>query len=140
MILEIVKISDLKKYQKNQNWSGKRNLGNVVKEEIKEEVDGTKWLKVENNNIETDIWEFDKPIKNKEHPTMKPVGLVERAILNSSLQENIVWDSFLGSGTTLIACEKTNRKCYGMELDPKFIDVIIKRFENFTGKKAIKLN
>jgi DNA modification methylase len=73
------------------------------------------------------------------HPTQKPVNLVKRAIKNSSKNEDIVMDLFLGSGSTLIACEKTNRICYGMELDPKYIDVIIKRYEDYTGNKAIKL-
>ena len=67
---------------------------------------------------------------------MKPVGLVEYLIKNSSKQEDIVLDPFLGSGTTLIACEKQSRICFGIELEPKYCDVIIKRWENFTGKKA----
>ncbi len=68
---------------------------------------------------------------------MKPVGLVEYLIKNSSKQEDIVLDPFLGSGTTLIACEKLQRFCYGIELDPKYCDVIIKRWQQFTGKEAI---
>ena len=71
---------------------------------------------------------------------MKPVELCEKAIKNSSQWDDIVMDLFLGSGSTLIACEKTNRICYGMEIDPKYIDVIIKRWEDFTGQKAVKLN
>ena len=70
------------------------------------------------------------------HPTQKPVALSQKAVLNNSKEDDIVFDSFLGSGSTLIACEKTNRKCYGIELDPKYCDVIVKRWENFTGKKA----
>ena len=73
------------------------------------------------------------------HVTQKPVELVKRAITNSSKQEDIVLDLFLGSGSTLIACEKTTRICYGMELDPKYCDVIIKRYEDYTNNKAIKL-
>ena len=71
------------------------------------------------------------------HPTMKPVDLVVQAIKNSSKAEDIILDLFGGSGTTLIAAEQINRKCYMMELDPKYCDVIIKRWETLTGKKAI---
>lgn len=67
---------------------------------------------------------------------MKPVELCERVILNSSKRNDIVLDLFMGSGSTLIACEKQNRICYGMEIDPKFCDVIIKRWEDYTGQKA----
>jgi len=85
---------------------------------------------------QTTIIKYDRPSKSKLHPTMKPVGLVEYLMKNSSKQEDIILDPFLGSGTTLIACEKQSRICYGVELDPKYCDVIIKRWENFTGKKA----
>lgn len=85
------------------------------------------------------VWEIDKPRKSPLHPTMKPVELVANAILNSSLESEIVADFFGGSGTTLIACEQTNRKCYMMELDPHYCDVIIERWEKLTGKKAVKL-
>lgn len=70
---------------------------------------------------------------------MKPVDLIARAINNLSRSDNIVLDIFGGSGTTLIACEQLNRKCYMMELDPKYCDVIIKRWENLTGEKAVKI-
>ena len=83
-----------------------------------------------------DIWNIDRTKKNKLHPTMKPIELITRAVNNSSLKDNIVLDPFLGSGSTLIACEKTNRKCYGMEIDPHYCDVIVKRWEEFSGKKA----
>ncbi len=82
------------------------------------------------------IWNIDRPSKSKKHPTMKPIELIIKAINNSSKIKNILLDVFLGSGSTLIACEKTNRKCYGMELDPHYCDVIVKRWEEFTGKKA----
>ena len=84
---------------------------------------------------ESDLWNIAKDIHYK-HPTQKPVELSFRAIKNSSKEKNIVLDLFLGSGSTLIAAEKTNRKCYGMELDPKYCDVIVERWEDFTGKKA----
>jgi DNA modification methylase len=70
------------------------------------------------------------------HPTMKPVSLIENQMLISSNRNNLIMDFFLGSGSTLIACEKTNRNCYGLELDPKYCDVIIKRWEDFTGQTA----
>ena len=84
-------------------------------------------------------WEIDKPLKNDLHPTMKPIALMVNAILNSTLKENIVLDLFGGSGSTLIACEQTNRVCYMMELDPYYTSVIINRWETYTGKEAIKL-
>jgi DNA modification methylase len=85
---------------------------------------------------QTTIIKYDRPSKSKLHPTMKPVGLVEYLIKNSSKQEDIILDPFLGSGTTLMACEKQGRICYGVELDPKYCDVIVKRWEEFTGFKA----
>jgi len=88
---------------------------------------------------QTTVWEVNRPTKSKEHPTMKPIELITRAIMNSSKGEDIVLDLFLGSGSTLIACEKTNRICYGMELSEKYMDVIIKRWEDYTGQKASKV-
>ena len=88
------------------------------------------------DNNEVTLWEYDRASKNEYHPTQKPVALSERANRNSSPKEGIVLDPFLGSGSTLIACEKTNRKCYGMEIDPHYCDVIVKRWEEYTGKKA----
>jgi DNA modification methylase len=79
----------------------------------------------------TSVWEFDKPLKSDLHPTMKPIALIENAILNSSLKNMIVADLFLGSGSTLIACEKTDRICYGMEIDEHYTTVIIKRYAKF---------
>ena len=75
-------------------------------------------------------------VKNDLHPTMKPVELVERAINNSSKPGNVVLDGFGGSGSTLIAAEKTGRKARLIELDPKFCDVIVKRWEEYSGNKA----
>jgi DNA modification methylase len=86
---------------------------------------------------QADVWFYNKPRVNDLHPTMKPVELVERAVKNSSKSRDIVLDLFGGSGTTAIACEKTNRHARLMELDPKFVDVIVKRWEDFTGKKAV---
>jgi len=86
---------------------------------------------------QTTILEFDKPSRNGEHPTMKPVALFEYQMLNNTKGGDIVLDSFGGSGTTLLAAEKNGRIAYLMELDPKYCDVIVKRWEDFTGKKAV---
>lgn len=83
-----------------------------------------------------DVWFINKPVKNDLHPTMKPVELVERAIRNSSKTRDIVLDLFGGSGTTLIAAEKTQRRARLVELDPKYVDVIVKRWQDYTGKAA----
>ena len=80
---------------------------------------------------------MDKPVKNDLHPTMKPVALVERAIRNSSKSRDIVLDPFGGSGSTLIACEKIGCQARLIELDPKYVDVICRRFEEFSGKVAV---
>ena len=85
-----------------------------------------------------DVWHIKKPQKNDLHPTMKPVELVERAIRNSSRPGDIVLDPFGGSGTTLIAAEKSGRKARLIELDPKYVDVIVRRWEDFTGQTAIR--
>ena len=82
------------------------------------------------------IWEFPKPRANREHPTMKPVELIIRAINNSSRAKDLLLDPFGGSGSTLIAAEQTQRVARLMELDPKYVDVIVKRWETLTGKKA----
>ncbi|MAH46903.1 DNA methylase N-4 [Candidatus Pacearchaeota archaeon] len=103
-------------------WSGVRSLGDVIKQEQA-----------------TDVWEFPKPSKSPLHPTTKPVSLVQRAIKNSSRVRGIVLDLFGGSGTTMIACETLDRRCYMMELDPHYCDVIIERWERYTGKEAVLL-
>ena len=82
---------------------------------------------------ESTIWEFDKPKKNSDHPTMKPIPLIAYPILNSSLSNCIVLDAFGGSGSTLIACEQTGRICHTIELDEKFCDVIVKRYIEQVG-------
>jgi DNA modification methylase len=89
----------------------------------------------------TTIWNMKRaPVQEYVHPTQKPVELVMYAIHNSSKVGDIVLDPFLGSGTTLIACEKTNRACYGLELDPKYVDVIVERWCTFTENHTIKKN
>lgn len=87
----------------------------------------------------TTVLDFDKPQRNGDHPTMKPVELFSRLIQNSTKKGGIVLDTFGGSGTTLIACEQLDRVCYMCELDPKYCDVIIKRWENLTGKTAERI-
>ena len=87
-----------------------------------------------------DIWKIKRTSKNDLHPTMKPVELVEKAVLDGSAINGIVLDLFGGSGTTIIACEKHNRHSRLMELDPKYCDVIVKRWEDFTGKTAVLLS
>ncbi len=87
----------------------------------------------------TTVWKYDKPRKNDLHPTMKPVELVANAILDGSKEGMVVLDVFGGSGTTMIACEQTGRSCYMMEKDPHYVSVIIDRWEQFTGEKAVKL-
>jgi len=85
-----------------------------------------------------DVWTIPRPADSELHPTMKPLELVERAIGNSSRSGDTVLDLFLGSGTTLIAAERTGRVCYAMELEPAYVDVAIRRWEAFTGERAEK--
>ena len=84
-----------------------------------------------------DVWFFDKPVKNDLHPTMKPVALVERAIRNSSKSRDIVLDLFGGSGTTMIAAERAGRRARLVELDPRYVDVIVRRWQQQTGRQAL---
>lgn len=85
------------------------------------------------------VWEIDKPRESKLHPTMKPIELIANALENSTKENDCVLDVFGGSGSTLIACEQLNRKCYMCELDEHYCDVIIERWENFTGRKAERI-
>jgi DNA modification methylase len=86
-----------------------------------------------------DVWRIERPSASEAHPTMKPLALVERAIENSSRPGDVVCDLFLGSGSTLIAAERTGRVCYGCELDPHYASIVIARWESFTGETAAKL-
>ena len=110
-------------------------LERMSKEELIEFI-----KQISNDVCPTTIIHEKKTTINDLHPTMKPIALVGRLIKNSSKENEKVFDGFGGSGSTLIACEQLKRKCYMMELDPKYVDVIIKRWENFTGNKAIKIN
>ncbi len=89
---------------------------------------------------EDSVWEEERPMASPEHPTMKPVALCERAIDNSSGLNDLVIDPFLGSGTTLIAADRTGRRCYGMEIDPHYVRLVIARWEAFSGLKAEKVS
>jgi len=96
------------------------------------------WLKTGNHKwytgrSETTVWNFDKPKKNESHPTEKPIGLLAYPIKNSSQVNGIVMDTFLGSGSTMIACEQTDRICFGMDLDEKYVSVALRRYANFVG-------
>lgn len=143
----------------NHYFTERRDIANVWEDlsEVKTEYDGENTTiafqgfkvrikgKVEKGEVirkkqHTDIWRYDKPIKSELHPTQKPINLVTEAITNSSKHKQIVLDTFLGSGSTLIAAEKTGRKCYGMELDPKFVDVIVQRYVDYTGNAQIRKN
>ena len=113
----------------------KPNINKMSKDELKEYV--KELLKREPAST---VIEEDKPSRSEDHPTMKPVKLIAYLIRNSSRKGESVLDVFGGSGTTLIACEQTGRRCYTMELDPRYCDVIIKRYEQLTGKAAVKIN
>lgn len=89
---------------------------------------------------QTTIWEYDRPKSSKDHPTMKPVQLMAYPIQNSSMRGTLVLDPFLGSGSTLLASDQTGRVCYGIELDEKFVDVIVRRYMEATGDTAITVN
>jgi len=102
---------------------------------IRLELDGKVTGKILKGKRKTDVWQYDRPNKSAEHPTMKPLKLLGEAIKNSSMTGDIVLDPFLGSGSTLIACEQAGRICYGMELDPRFVDVIRKRYAKLLDKE-----
>ena len=88
-------------------------------------------------NACSSVFEIASPVRNADHPTAKPVALVAAMITNSSRTGEVVFDGFLGSGSTLIACEQTGRRCFGIELDPAYVDVVVKRWEQFSGKAAV---
>lgn len=128
-------------------WFGNRDKDTVIdKEKVNyskmkkpELVEIIKELEQKLNDGQTIIY-HDKPHSNSEHPTMKPIKLLAKLIQNSSESGDLIFDSFGGSGSTLIACQQTNRTANLMELDPKYCDVIIERWEEFTGEKAVLLN
>jgi DNA modification methylase len=87
-----------------------------------------------------DVWQIDRPSDAPLHPTMKPLPLMERAIANSSMPADLVLDLFAGSGSTLISCERTGRRCVALELDPRYADVILARWERFSGSVAERID
>ncbi len=89
---------------------------------------------------ERTVWEHDKPTVNDLHPTMKPLALIERSIANATELGHLVVDPFLGSGTAILAAERTGRRCYGFDLDARYCDVILSRWESFTGEKAVRVD
>jgi DNA modification methylase len=121
-------------------WYGFRNKTTVINDDVKlSSLDKKELIKIitsMQNAQKTTIIKEDKPHRNDIHPTMKPVALVQTMLENSSQERDVVLDLFGGGGSTLIASEKTNRQARLMELDPKYCDVIVKRWEDFTGKKA----
>lgn len=93
-----------------------------------------------NGEMKTSVWDIPRPQRSDLHPTMKPIELIANALMNSTIEGDIVLDLFGGSGSTLIACEQLKRKCFMAELDPHYCDVIIERWENLTGEKATLLS
>jgi DNA modification methylase len=87
---------------------------------------------------ERTVWEHDKPLANDLHPTMKPLALIERTISNATELGQLVVDAFLGSGTALLAAERTGRRCYGFDLDARYCDIILARWEEFAGEEAVR--
>lgn len=122
------------------SWYGFRNKTTVINDDVKlNSLDKKELIRIitaMQNAEKTTIIRENKPHRNDIHPTMKPVALVETMLENSSQERELVLDLFGGGGSTLIACEKTNRQARLMELDPKYVDVIVKRWQDFTGKKA----
>jgi len=115
-------------------FEDKLDLDKLTKEDLKDMLED-----ILADKFPTTVIREDKPQKNDIHPTMKPIKLISRLVKNSSKKNEKVIDFFGGSGSTLISCEQLNRKCYMIELDPKYVDVIINRWETFTGEKAIKV-
>ena len=111
-------------------------------EEIKKEYYSTRAYFDNTHDNQNNVWHFDRAGKDERvgHSTPKPIALCSRAIKSSSREEEIVLDLFGGGGSTLMACEQLNRKCFMMELEPQWVDVIINRWETFAGQKAVKLN
>ena len=140
------------KVGKTHTWHAGRNRKSIVEagdrlpiEQIEKDKyqlvidDNIYLISGKNINIEEvamSVVEIDKPLSNDLHPTMKPVALIEHFLTNSSKRDAVVLDCFGGSGSTLIACEKTGRKARLIELEPKFCDVIVKRWEEYSGGKA----
>ena len=124
-----------------KNWYAGRKERSVIEDiDLMSEPELRIAFKEFLSDIDTlDIVRENKTVKNDLHPTMKPIKLLAKFLRNSSKKDDIVADFFGGSGSTLIACEQLNRTCYMAELDERYCDVIVKRWEDFTGRKAVKL-
>lgn len=137
-----------KKFQaeaKEQNKKAFQKEYEVLKKEyevLKKEFYSTRAFFNNTHDFMTDVWSYQRVEEKErfEHATPKPVDMIKRIIKSSSSENSLIIEPFLGSGTTLIACEKTNRKCFGMELDEKYCQVIIQRWCDYTGKTEIKIN
>lgn len=134
-------------YEKFQKWAKDHNVKAFEKEyeQLREEYEQLRAYFDNTHDNMNNVWHFDRAGKDERehtggHATPKPIALCSRAIKSSSREGEIVLDVFGGSGSTLIACEQLNRKCYMAELDPKYCDVIIDRWEKFTGEKAVLIN
>ena len=134
-------------YIKFQTWAKEHNIKAFTKqyEELRKQYEELRAYFDNTHDNMNNVWHFSKTSGEEResaggHATPKPIALCTRAIKSSSRENENVLDVFGGSGSTLIACEQNNRKCYAMELEPKWVDVIIQRWENFTGEKAIKIN
>ena len=122
-------------------WNGGRKERSVIESiDLMNEEDLRAAIRELLDEQPTDVLRENKPLKNDLHPTMKPIRLLAKLILNSTDEGDVVLDLFGGSGSTLIACQQTGRRACLMELDPRYCDVIIQRWENFTGQKAVLLN
>ena len=134
-------------YLKFQQWAKENNVKAFQKEyeQLRAEYEQLRAYFDNTHDNMNNVWHFPKTSQEERkqtggHATPKPIALCSRAIKSSSRENETVLDVFGGSGSTLIACEQLNRKCYMMELDPKYCDVILQRWENLTGKKAVLLN
>jgi DNA modification methylase len=134
-------------YEKFQKWAKDHNVKAFEKEyeQLRKEYEQLRAYFDNTHDNMNNVWHFDRAGKDERehtggHATPKPIALCSRAIKSSSREGEIVLDVFGGSGSTLIACEQLNRKCYMVELDPHYVDVIIQRFETLTGKKAEKID
>jgi DNA modification methylase len=119
-------------------WSGVRNLGDIYYDEIQKDEEGNPLIRMESGSVESNIWEYPRPQKSEDHPTMKPVKLLARGIENSTKPNGIVLDTFSGSGSTIIAAEFTTRTGYGIEMDPIYIDLILKRYKKLYPKSKFE--
>ena len=131
-------------YIKFQNWAKEHNIEAFCKqyEELREQYEELRAYFDNTHDNMNNVWHFDRAGKDERvgHATPKPIALCSRAIKSSSREKESVLDVFGGSGSTLIACEQLNRKCYMLELEPKWVDVIIARWEQYTGGKAVLIN